>query len=389
MKIAILTSGILPVPAVKGGAVENLIDFYLEYNEKHGLHDVTVFSVTDNNFPIPTDRQKEKYNHYVQFNTDKLFYKIARKLYSRIHKCSYYNYFINYFLHKSLKLAKKGKFDMVILENRPGFAEEGKRAFDIPIMLHLHNDLLNSDTCRGKDIAAVLSGIICVSDFIRRRVETVCPPHVCMTVHNGIDTENFKRTNDRTAIRKILHLEEDDYVLIYSGRLIREKGIKELIEAVASIEDSSLKLVVMGASFFAGSSTDDPYVEELKQVASGLGNRIVFTGFVNYKEVPSYLSMADLAVLPSLWEEPLGLTCAEALAIGLPLITCNSGGIPEMVKAPNILVERGEGFINRLTEAIIRMKNNPIFPQPMPVQFTKEVYSKDFWGTIDKLASTI
>ena len=37
MKIAILTSGILPVPAVRGGAVENLIDFYLEYNEVHHI----------------------------------------------------------------------------------------------------------------------------------------------------------------------------------------------------------------------------------------------------------------------------------------------------------------------------------------------------------------
>ena len=45
MKIAILTSGILPVPAVLGGAVENLIDYYLEYNNQHQLHDITVYSV--------------------------------------------------------------------------------------------------------------------------------------------------------------------------------------------------------------------------------------------------------------------------------------------------------------------------------------------------------
>ena len=47
MKIAILTSGILPVPAVLGGAVENLIDFYLEYNNEHKLHDITVYSVSN------------------------------------------------------------------------------------------------------------------------------------------------------------------------------------------------------------------------------------------------------------------------------------------------------------------------------------------------------
>ena len=44
MKIAVLTSGRLPVPAVLGGAVENLIDFYLEYNNAYRLHDITVRS---------------------------------------------------------------------------------------------------------------------------------------------------------------------------------------------------------------------------------------------------------------------------------------------------------------------------------------------------------
>ena len=44
MRVAILTSGILPVPAVQGGAVENLIDFYLEYNNIHQLHDISMNS---------------------------------------------------------------------------------------------------------------------------------------------------------------------------------------------------------------------------------------------------------------------------------------------------------------------------------------------------------
>lgn len=63
MKIAILTSGILPVPAVRGGAVENLIDFYLEYNDQHRLHDITIYSVADpgtRNHPA----LQSKVNHY-------------------------------------------------------------------------------------------------------------------------------------------------------------------------------------------------------------------------------------------------------------------------------------------------------------------------------------
>ena len=63
MKIAILTSGILPIPAVQGGAVENLIDFYLDYNNAYHLHDITIYSIwhpdVDNH---PT--QKSEINHY-------------------------------------------------------------------------------------------------------------------------------------------------------------------------------------------------------------------------------------------------------------------------------------------------------------------------------------
>lgn len=63
MRIAILTSGILPVPAVQGGAVENLIDFYLEYNDRHCLHDITIYSVYHPNVvkhPVHTS----SVNHY-------------------------------------------------------------------------------------------------------------------------------------------------------------------------------------------------------------------------------------------------------------------------------------------------------------------------------------
>ena len=45
MKIAVLTSGILPVPSVEGGAVEKLVDFFLQYNEEVAHHDITVFSI--------------------------------------------------------------------------------------------------------------------------------------------------------------------------------------------------------------------------------------------------------------------------------------------------------------------------------------------------------
>ena len=82
MRIAILTSGILPVPAVQGGAVENLIDFYLAYNDKFHLHDITVYSCNHHdtkNHPA----LKSKVNHYYYVDTTSIIAKIRKRLYLR------------------------------------------------------------------------------------------------------------------------------------------------------------------------------------------------------------------------------------------------------------------------------------------------------------------
>ena len=63
MKIAILTSGRLPVPAVKGGAVENLLDFCLAYNDTHRLHDITVYSMAHPQAEVH-EATKSTINHY-------------------------------------------------------------------------------------------------------------------------------------------------------------------------------------------------------------------------------------------------------------------------------------------------------------------------------------
>ena len=96
MKIAILTCGILPIPAVQGGAVENLIDFYLEHNNQKRLHDITVYS--------PWDARVEKHpalssdvNHYVFIDTSSLKARIERRIYKYFHSNEYYNHFIEYY----------------------------------------------------------------------------------------------------------------------------------------------------------------------------------------------------------------------------------------------------------------------------------------------------
>jgi glycosyltransferase involved in cell wall biosynthesis len=94
--------------------------------------------------------------------------------------------------------------------------------------------------------------------------------------------------------------------------------------------------------------------------------------------------MADIAVVPSMWEEPYGLTVVEAMAAGLPLITTHSGGIPEICEGVATIVER-ENIVDNLAAAIQDLYDHPEKRKQMAAAgiersklFDKETYAKNF-----------
>ena len=122
MKLAILTCGMLPIPAVQGGAVENLIDFYLEYNNIHKLHDITVYSPWDSKVKVHPALNSDV-NHYIYTDVTSLKARIERRLYKYLHPSEeYYNYFIEYYFEKVYADLKTKDYDYIILENGAGLA---------------------------------------------------------------------------------------------------------------------------------------------------------------------------------------------------------------------------------------------------------------------------
>ena len=69
--------------------------------------------------------------------------------------------------------------------------------------------------------------------------------------------------------------------------------------------------------------------------------------------MPDYLQIADVAVIPSIWDDPFPTTVLEAQAMGLPIITSDRGGIPEEVDKRNaIIIPVKENFVTRMTDTI-------------------------------------
>lgn len=388
MKIAIITSGRLPVPATKGGAVETKLDYMLDYNATHHLHEITVYSVK----PDKEIDKNTKENHYVHITMDSFWARIGRNIYKRWNKSPYYTEYMEYFLHRCINHIKRRQFDCIIIANRPGFALKVHKAVKTPIVNQINNDYINPDSLLASDIKEASSLIITCSDFLNRQAcKVVCSKVTpIITVHNGIDIKRF--ADAKPISRSAIGMTEDDFIVFYSGRLTKEKGILELIQAFKQTKKiPNLKLIIAGASFYGKDSKVTSYVRKLQQEADDIKEQVVFTGFVDYSEMPSYLKTANVVVVPSLWEEPFGLTVLEAMAAGVPLIATRCGGIPEVCEGTAILIER-DNISQNIAEAIQYLYDNPQEARLMAQKaeerswiFDKVPFSKNYFDAISEI----
>ena len=118
--------------------------------------------------------------------------------------------------------------------------------------------------------------------------------------------------------------------------------------------------MIIGGTFFGNTNEEDDFVLSWKGKAKQIKDKIIFTGFIPYEKMPDYLQIADIAVIPSIWNDPFPTTELEAQAMGLPIITTRRGGIPEEVSEENaILLETDEYFVENLASAILDLFQHP------------------------------
>ena len=210
------------------------------------------------------------------------------------------------------------------------------------------------------------------------------------TLYNAIDVKSFLPKENTNVCRKDLGLAEDDFVIVYSGRVNKDKGVSELIDALLSLKDvPNIKLMIIGGTFYGNTGNENNFVRSLKDKAKKIEDKIVFTGFIPYSQIPDYLHLADIAALPSMWDEPFGLTIVEAMAAGMPLVTTRSGGIPEICEGVATIVDRNN-IVNNLATAILDLYEHPEKRKQMARssierarKFDKEPYAMQFFAAIE------
>ena len=347
MRIAIITSGLLPLPAVKGGAIETLIDSFVKENENQRMFEITIYSISSKKAKKMVKCQNYRFCKYVYISQiSSFFIRIINKLLKK-------NIPINKYYQRCVtNMINKKDYDYVIVENYPELALLLKNHKVIP---YIHSDVFNKDIKQAKQILSSCYKIITVSDYIKNRVIEIdeCAKDKVFTVYNSIDFEDLEETiikNYKEEIRKKYNISNNDFVYAFSGRLSKEKGPLELIKSFNKIDVPNKKLLIIGGTWY-GSKKKNDYLKQLHAISDDL---VIYTGYIKHNDILKLLCAVDDGVVPSNCNEAAGLSVVEFMNVGALVVASNKGGIKEYLNNDdNILVDYDQkNFVNDLAVAL-------------------------------------
>jgi hypothetical protein len=398
MKVLITGSSKFPVPAVRGGAVPNLIEEIIQQQEIENKLELDCCALWDKEAEIVSHKYK---------NTNFIWAK--KPGYIGVIDCSITWVLKNIFHVKRLhsigflfqviwlsfyigKVLKKNDYDRVIFENSVPmiFALKlyrNKKKYDGKYYIHMHSvprkyygNEKEFSNCKGLiSISKYVANEICADERVSISDDQV------KLMYNCIDTERICPKNNKELLEYLdkYGISKDKKVILFAGRLCKDKGIEEVIECVKRLNNKNYVLVIVGANFY-NSGIVSPYEEHLRGITEEIQDQIVFTGYIDYNKMSYIYNMADVVVLPSMWEEPAGMTIIEAMACRKPVVTTISGGIPEYTEDGNcILLERNESLIDNMKSSVERILSDEKYAEKIAgkgylqaIKFNKEFYYK-------------
>jgi len=333
----------LPVPAVDGGAIETLINNLILQNEKTPLFRFTIFSAF--NLKSYEESKKYCYTDFKYFRVNKKidnFYYVFYRLVKKIFKIAIPDRIVRW---KMVSAINVDEYDWILFEAGEIFVLKAYMRNLSPEKMLVHAHYMISPI---SEVDKYFRCYLPISNAVRKCWENGSSrAHETYKIWmNCIFTDKFSKIiseNEKNILQKHLGIQKNDFVVIFVGRIIPEKGVLELLNSLQFIKNKYTKILIIGSANFAQKKLTR-YEMQVKSLTKKYRDRVVFTGYVPNTEVYKYLNISEVSVVPSICEEAAGLVVLEAMAAGKPIITTGAGGVKEYIDDSCAL------FVNRGTK---------------------------------------
>jgi glycosyltransferase involved in cell wall biosynthesis len=263
-------------------------------------------------------------------------------------------------------LVRRGQYDLVYCNGTNADFAGGLLAMTsrAPVLWHVRYTSLPKAVRGLHDRLAASSGvrrIVCVSKA-SASLFPHCPDKV-RVIHNALDTEEFDAKTVVPCLKKELGLPPDAVVFGSQGRILPRKGYVEMIRA-AKFALGEMTSDERRRAFFAvlGDTPEDIQPDHLAECRAlvrqlGLEDKFQFLGFRT--DVKPYAADFDIAVVPSIYPDPLPRAVIEAMALSRPVIAFDVGGVSEMLADGSTGALVPGGYVEGLAEQMLRYLRDP------------------------------
>ncbi|WP_374016982.1 glycosyltransferase family 4 protein [Paenibacillus thiaminolyticus] len=322
MNVLMICTEKLPVPNIRGGAIQTYIGGVAPQLSQH--HRLTILGRADPELP---DAEIVDGIRYVRVPSDGKFELYAEGV-------------IGF-------LSQQGEhYDIIHIFNRPRLVLPVRSVAPASrIILSMHNDMFHPAKLHPEEGSAVVEQterIITISNYIGQEISRY-QPHAApklRTIYSGVDLSFFApwmesdyARNERNSLRSQNQLESKK-VILFVGRLSRNKGPHVLVRAMSHLKHSDAALVVVGGAWYSDNKVSD-YIAYVRALAARSPLPVITTGYVQSGDIHRWFCAADVFVCTSIWDEPLARVHYEAMAAGLPFLTTARGGNPEVLLNEN------------------------------------------------------
>ncbi|MCC6055771.1 MAG: glycosyltransferase family 4 protein [Desulfurococcaceae archaeon] len=387
MRVALVSSGLIPIPPTRGGAVEEYVYQLSRHLRRLGIDAVVIDANYDSSRVVYEDVNGAQ---TVRVPTAKPSAGFKERI---LKELLFGSTTANYINRRGFDVVHANTawvgFTLALRRNAGKLKSQG-------FVYTCHNGLWPEDRVHmGEKIVRLVEGytmkiadtVIALNKTMEKALaeKAKVDPRKMVIVPNGVDTEFFRPGLKNEQILSKYGLEEQSYIL-FVGRVSPEKGVHILLQAFKQIVNDipkDFKLVIAGplTSTFNSAEISGYAKAVMSYTKEKLSERAVFTGEIDKNSLRILYSNACCFVLPSL-AEAFGMVLLEAMASGTPPVGSTAGGIPDIIiDGINGLLFR-KGDWRDLANKLLTLVQDRGFRDKLSHNARKYVEENFSWGTV-------